>query len=175
MYAFFTQLIGLLGAALGMLSFQFKDNNKYYTAQALSGLCFAVNFFLLGAYTAALLNLINLIRGFGFAFEKGDKPNKTLITVCILYIAATALTYNGPLSLLVGASVLVGSYGMWSRKPTLMRILQIGFISPAWLLHNVLTASLGGIVCEVFNMLSVIVYFIRIKFFAGKNLSDCKK
>ena len=59
------QLFGVIGAIITIYSFQFKDNKLYFSAQAAGGLCFAINFYLLGAYTGSLLNLINVARGFG--------------------------------------------------------------------------------------------------------------
>lgn len=158
------QIVGLIGAALGILSYQFKDNRKYFAGQALSGLCFGFHFLLLGAYTGSLLNFINLLRGFGFAVEKKKKPYVTFITVSILYLAATASTYDGGLSMLACAAQLVGSIGMFSRHPAGMRVLQFTLVSPAWMIYNGCVGSAGGIVCEAFNMTSIAVYFIRTKF-----------
>lgn len=162
------QMIGIAGALLGILSYQFKDNRKYYTGQALSGLCFGVHFFLLGAYTGAFLNFINLGRGFGFAAEKNKKPYITLVSVCVLYVAATALTYDGALSILACAAQLIGSIGMSTRRPSGMRILQFTLVSPSWIIYNGFVGSIGGILCETFNMASILVYFARTKLLKRK-------
>lgn len=158
-----TQMLGLLGAALCILSLQCKDNRKYFVGQALSGLCFAVHFYLLGAYTGALINLVNVGRGFGFAAERSEKPNVTLAASCVLYVTAAALTFDGILSVLACVAQLIGSYAMWTRKPTRIRVLQVACISPMWLTYNGLTGSLGGVCCEAFNILSVAVYFVRVR------------
>ena len=63
MYVFIAQGIGVVAAALTILSFQFKKNKSLYLLQAVSGLLFSINFLMLGAYTAACLNFINLFRG----------------------------------------------------------------------------------------------------------------
>lgn len=170
MYQFVTQAVGILGAVITILSFQFKDNRRYYTAQALGGLCFAINFFMLGAYTGSLLNLINVGRGFGFAVEKGKKPNVTLVSVCALYVLATVFTFDGALSVVACAAQLIGSFAMWTRKPGPMRVLQFFLVSPMWLVYNGFVGAVGGLICETFNMISVAVYFIRMKFFPKQTL-----
>lgn len=165
MTALLIQLVGLVGAALGIASYQCKSNRLYYSAQALSGLCFSVHFFLLGAYTGALLNFINIFRGFGFAAEKNKKPYVTLAVSCVLYLAATAFTFDGALSALACAAQLLGSVGMFFGHPTGMRVVQFLTVSPSWIVYNAFVGSLGGIVCEVFNMCSIVVYFLRVKVF----------
>ena len=56
------QALGVLGAVLSIFAYQFKDNRKYFTILAFSGFCFGLHFYLLGAFTGALLNFINVIR-----------------------------------------------------------------------------------------------------------------
>lgn len=162
------QLFGVIGAIITISSFQFKDNKLYFSAQAAGGLCFAINFYLLGAYTGAVLNLINVARGFGYIAEKKQKPYKTLVGVCILYVAATIFTFDGPLSVIACAAQLIGSFGMFLRNPAKMRIIQLAAVSPMWLIYNVFTFSIGAIVCESANMLSVILFFVRTKLLKGE-------
>ena len=42
-------------------------------------------------------------------------------------------------------------------------IAQIAMISPIWIVNNVYYGSIGGVVCELFNMLSVLVSFLRFR------------
>ena len=80
------QGVGILGAALSIFAYQFKDNRKYFVLLALSGVCFGVHFLLLGAFTGALLNFINVVRGFGYTFERNKKPYITLVLSVTLYV-----------------------------------------------------------------------------------------
>jgi hypothetical protein len=54
---------------------------------------------------------------------------------------------------------------MWTRDGKKIRISQMAVVSPFWLLYDLLipVPSIGGILCEVFNMASVIISFIRFK------------
>ena len=115
-----------------------------------------------------MLNLINVARGFGYIAEKKQKPYKTLVGVCILYVAATIFTFDGPLSVIACAAQLIGSFGMFLRNPAKMRIIQLAAVSPMWLIYNVFTFSIGAIVCESANMLSVILFFVRTKLLKGE-------
>ena len=61
------QLIGLFGLAMAMLSYQMKTQKQIVMIQIISWSFFTVHFYLLGAYTGALLNLIGAIRSVVFA------------------------------------------------------------------------------------------------------------
>jgi hypothetical protein len=54
---------------------------------------------------------------------------------------------------------------MWTRNGKTIRVSQLAVVSPLWLLYDLLipTPSLGGILCEVFNIVSVIVSFVRFR------------
>lgn len=157
------QGVGILGAALSIFAYQFKDNQKYFVLLALSGVCFGVHFLLLGAFTGALLNFINVVRGFGYTFERNKKPYITLVLSVTLYVSATVFTHGDALSILACAAQVVGCVSMFWGHKTGMRLIQFTLISPAWLIYNGCTGSIGGVLCETFNMTSIIVYFIRTK------------
>ena len=65
-----TQLVGLGGSALLISSYQMKNNRGYFFLQGAGSALFTVNFFLLGAYTSALLNVLSLFRGMILAAGK---------------------------------------------------------------------------------------------------------
>ena len=85
-----------------------------------------------------------------------------------MYTAASALTidYSGSavyiaVSILVGIAQLAGTVVMYISNGKIIRIVQNAYISPAWMVYNIYTISIGGILCEAFNMVSVVVSFIR--------------
>ena len=60
---------------------------------------------------------------------------------------------------------VTSTFAMWTRDGKKIRISQLAVVSPLWLLYDLLipTPSIGGILCEVFNMASVVISFIRFK------------
>ena len=58
------QGIGLIGAGIYFLSYQFKDNQKLFRVQFFSYICYSIHFICLGAITGALSNAINLFRSY---------------------------------------------------------------------------------------------------------------
>ena len=158
------QIIGIIGSALMIFSYQCKNPKTLIVIQGAGGLMFAINFFILGAYTGALLNLVNVVRSIGFA--KIKSKNKLLPVILVgAYAISTVFTYNGWLSIAVLAAQTVGTVIFYLDNDKIIKIASLCFVSPVWFVHNILTGSLGGVICESFAMISIIVYIIRTKGF----------
>ncbi|MBQ4137273.1 MAG: YgjV family protein [Clostridia bacterium] len=158
------QIIGIIGSALTIISYQCKNPRKLIMLQGAGGLMFAINFFMLGAYTGALLNLVNVVRSISFA--KIKSKNKLLpITLIAVYAISTVFTYNGWLSIAVFAAQTAGTVIFYLDNDKIIKIVSLCFVSPVWFVHNALTGSLGGVMCEGFAMVSIIVYIARTKGF----------
>lgn len=161
------QCLGILGMASYILSFQSKKNSLYFIAQTLGGFFFALNFLLIQAFPGFVMNTVNIIRG--IVLMKSDKKIYKLIlceTLCVgsvlaclkvnpesgIYLAFTLIT--------LGAQI-TGTFFMWRANGAHIRYTQLFVLSPAWLAYDILNFSPGGIICESFNAISVIVSFLR--------------
>ena len=163
------QGFGIIGMALAIYSFQCKRNKWFFVFQALSGLMFSLNFLLLPvpALGAALFNLTNIVRG--ALFSKSDRVKWKLILNLVLYTGCTLVGLyfvRGDglqifLNLLTSAACMAGTVAMWTGNGAFIRKMQFFCCSPFWLVHNCFNFSLGGILCESFNMLSVVISFLR--------------
>ncbi len=158
------QIIGLVAAAIIILSFQAKNTKLLFFMQAIGGVLFAVSFFMLGAVTAALLNLIGMLRG--LILTAGEKCNKWYVFVAIevAILAIGIFSYENYLSIVTVCAQFVGTASLWTRKGKMIRILQFCIVSPLWLFNNIMSFAIGGIITEVVSMLSVIVSIIRFGF-----------
>lgn len=162
------QGFGILGMILAIFSFQNKGNKGFFIMQALSGLSFAANYFLIGAVAASLLNCGNLVRGALFArFKKKPWVLALVIgiyTVCTAYSIAFHLWGDWMqvlFAILPYTALLASSIAMYSGNGKYIRYVQLCYTSPVWLVHNFYNFTLGGILCEVFSIGSVVVSFLR--------------
>ena len=162
------QCFGIAGLIMFVLSFQYKEIKKLVFVQGIGGMMFFLNFLLIGAYGGALFNLTVLVRG--VLYTKKDKSWKlflvealftvayvyslTLVKGDILQIVLTTLPY---------VALMVMSFLMWKDKGKQIRIFQIAALSPAWLVHNIFNFTLGGILAELFNIISAIISLLRFK------------
>lgn len=170
-YNVICQTIGLIGSVLMILSFQCKKPKKLIIMQSFGGLMFAVNFFMLGAYTGSILNGVNVIRGVAFTKIK-KKTLLTPVTIILIYIIATALTYNGWLSLFVFIAQSAGTITFYINTDKAIKLGNLFITSPLWLIYNIVNGSIGGILCESFVITSIIIYIIRTKGFSNVGESE---
>lgn len=161
------QVFGIFGLIFSAISYQEKNNKRFFIMQGLAGLMFFTNFALIKAVSAALFNMTNLIRG--AIFSKKEQKLWKLITVMGLYTAcfvvALCMIIGNPfqifLSALTYATLELMTVLMWKGNGKHIRYAQFFVSSPSWIIHNIFNFSLGGILCEVFMMVSVVVSFIR--------------
>lgn len=164
-----SQVFGIFGLILSALSYQERNNKKFFIEQALAGLMFFINFALIGAVSAALFNMTNLVRG--AIFSKKEKKAWNLIAVAGLYticfIFSLSFIIDKPfhifLSSLTYLTLEMMTVLMWIGNGKYIRYGQFFVSSPSWIIHNIFNFSLGGIMCEVFMMASVVVSFIRFR------------
>ena len=151
------QIVSVIAMALVVLSFQMKSNKMLLVVQMLANFLFAVSYFLLGVYTASIVNLIAMLRSLALYFWADKNSNLLLITTLI------AFTYAGVPTILVLVASIVDSFSMWKNDGKFIRYARLFAVSPLWLVHNIIRFSLGGLICEIFSIISCIIAFIRYK------------
>ena len=155
------QIFGIIGMLSTMISFQIKSTKKLFLMQSFSGICFALNYILLGAYTGCVINILNIGRCLIMSGGKKMRRYPILITIILSYCIATLLTYTNIFSILALIAQIIGTISMWSDDWKKIRIAQLFAVSPMWLAHNIFVFSIGGIVSEIINMISTSVSLFR--------------
>lgn len=167
-YFSWIQIIGYVGMAFALISYQFKKNKTYFFMQTMCAVSFSIQFAILHSWTGMFLNIFSIFRG--VIFMMGDKCRKKVYLVIAeaLFLISFLLSVfvfkeAWYLSLIVFLAQAGGTLAMWTRNGKTIRIAQISFISPLWLIYDAVNGSVGGVLCEIFNMISVIVSFFRFK------------
>ena len=167
LYEIIAQIFGILGMILTFLSFQEKNNKKFFIKQGLAGLMFFLNFIIIGALSAALFNLTNLVRGAILSKNDHKKWRVFLITglytACFLFALTTIMgnPFQIFLSALTCTTLIIMTVLMWKGNGKHIRYAQFLISSPSWIIHNIFNFTLGGLICEIASMLSVVISFIR--------------
>lgn len=163
------QGFGIIGLFIIVYSFQCKKNSGFFLMQGIGSFMFFINFLLIGAYAGAFFNLTNLVRGLLFR-KDGKKRWKialtiTLYTLCFAF--SVYLIRNNAFMIFISAlpyiTLVIMSVLMWQGNGRHIRIFQFSLMSPSWIVHNIYNFSLGGIICECFNMVSSVIALIRYK------------
>ena len=173
MSEFVIQLIGFIGVAFFIASYQIKSNKALFIFQLIGSLVFCIQFYIMGALSGALSLVVNIIRNL-LLIKVNDwkwvKSKWTLATIIAILAAITVYTWAGPMSILPFISVAVTSIGYWTNNAQKIRLSQmIG--SPTVLLYDFLIRSWGGVLNESIVIISILVSIVR---FGWKNMGENK-
>lgn len=167
------QIFGIFGMLMSVLSYQQKGKARILFFQLLGSVLFVVNFFMLGAFSGAILNLVAIVRALIFIYEdkvRADHPAWTVgLTVVYLLSYASVFTLFGKeptaknliLEVLPVIAMTVTTIAFRCKEDKILR--RVAFISsPLWLTYNAIFFSLGGIIGETLNLSSAIIGTIRL-------------
>ena len=162
------ELLSIVGMIFNITSFLQKSQKNILIIQFFGASFFTVSFFMLNAPTGACLNIIAVIRAIIYANKEKFHAHKKIwvflffVIYLLIYVATFTLFHkdmsvrNALIELLpvVAMTVATISFSM----PEAKHVRRLALISsPLWLIYNVFSASLGGILCEGFSIGSVFV------------------
>lgn len=169
------QIIGYIATVICIFSFQSKTQKGIVVMQTFSCSLFAIHFYLIGAYSGALLNCICAVRAIIFTFRHKKWAGSVIwvyvfsilsfacyfITVFLLTPERTIKTYFIELLPVLGNVATT----IATRLENAKLVRKYAFIaSPLWLIYNGIMGSIGGVITEAFNILSIITAMIRLDF-----------
>lgn len=167
------QIIGFGGAALNCISFQQNKRSRIIGVQIFAAVMFIIHYILLGAYTGAALNFISLCRSVVFYnnSKKWAKSPTWLVFFIIVSLIGAAITWVDWYSILPSTAMILTTVSYWMKSETKIRIITFPS-SPCWLIYNIITGSVAGIVTECVVMTSLIVAIIRYDIMKKKKVNN---
>lgn len=159
------QIIGFVGLLFSVLAFQCRSHKGIMIFRTLGELTFALQYFLLGAYTGGAMNLVGATRNALFAslVAHGRTTLPCQILFSTFFVAFGIVTWQGCISIPVICAKVVTTVAYGIKNPKILRLLTFP-TSVCWLVYNICSRSLAGVLCELFTCLSLIIAFIRIDF-----------
>ena len=181
----FIQAIGIVAMAIIISAFQFKSKRTLLLLMCVGSALFSINMFMLGAMTGGLMNVLSVARSLVYMYK--DKLPIRIKWVNAMFILAYLISYalsftvfgteptvkNFILELLpiIGMSAMTIAFAGNNAKT----IRFSGFInSPCWLVYNIFNNAIGGILCEVFSLISITSALIRIDILGKKEKKNKK-
>ena len=165
-------ILSLIGMTLTVSSFQARSKKLFLILQTAGSTFFFISYFFLGGVFGAVINSYYLVRNFVFyKVDLGNEPKKAktaCLCFCLLYLV-TFIIYTAAAKTSLAASAInflpvlasaCGTVGFLQRDPVKMRLWKYPD-SVFWLCYNVSCLSLGGILCEIFNLTSNTISLIR--------------
>jgi len=166
MFNIFTQAIGIIAMGLFVLCFQFKNKKILFTLQLIEALLFTIQFALLKSWGGCLLDLCAVIRMIFLLFINDERKRKiSLYLSILLYIVVSiiviVLKLDSLLVLLILASCILQTVGLFQTSTKKCRLYQMLGSSPGWLIYDFCSGSIGGVICEVLAIISSAIYLYR--------------
>ena len=169
------QIIGYIATVICILSFQAKTQKGIVIMQTFSAGLFAIHFFLIGAFSGALLNVVCTIRAIIFTFRHKKWAGSviwvyvfSILSFCCYLITIFFLTKDPtPKDYIIGLLPVLGNVAttIATRLENAKLVRRYAFIaSPLWLTYNAVMGSIGGVITETFNIVSIITAMIRLDF-----------
>ncbi|HZL08344.1 MAG TPA: YgjV family protein [Candidatus Dormibacteraeota bacterium] len=151
------QGIGFVAVGVSLCIFQTNKRKNMLLLSLVASLLYTAHFFLLGAITGSAMNLSGAVRSYVYYKVKPSAKNTWIMFAFLaITLAATALTWQGYISLLPMVGTVSGVVAYWQRKPKLIR--RLGLISPpAWFVYNAVSGSYAGMFIEVINLSSNLI------------------
>ena len=154
------QLVGFMAVGFSLAVFQVNNRRTMLTLLICAALLYTCSFYMLHAYTGAIMNLLAAARSYVYVRHLKRQDPKVLILFLVLLVAATALTWQGPISLLPLIGTASGTVAFWLIN--LRRTRKLTLISPpSWFVYDLLSGSYPGMFIEVINISSNIIGIYR--------------
>lgn len=166
------QVIGIFAMAFNIFSYQQKTQKRAIAFQLGGSILFAVNYLLLGAVVGGILNAIGAFRAVVFLNKETFRTDRPVWIIG--FVSAYALSYILTFTLFGKEPTLVNFIveflpviGMTAttisfRLSDAKAIRRFGLISsPSWLIYNIVSFSIGAIICEVLSLCSIVIGMLR--------------
>lgn len=158
------QFFGIIGIAVFLLCFQFKEMKTARKIKMAVDVIWAVHYFLLGGYPAFAINVICFFRE--IVFINSDKKffsgKKWLYIFIAFNLASAILTWKNIFSLLPAITACVATYSFWQKNIRKARVLaltnNVFMFTYDLTMENI---SYMGLVSETLAFCSVVIAMIR--------------
>ena len=162
------QMVGFLGMALCIGSYQIKSGRGLILCKTAGDLVYVIHYLMLGAYSGCVTLFVGAVsqlacscRGrYRWAEWKGWKW-----LFSGLLLAACAVVWRNDFrpvpSLCAAISMTSVILATWSGDPKVIRYGKLFVAGPAWLLYSVIVGSWSGILCELIGMASAAIAVFR--------------
>ncbi|MBQ7902023.1 MAG: YgjV family protein [Clostridia bacterium] len=168
----FAQAIGIAAMIMNVCSYQRKSQKKIIVMQFFSSVLFCINMLMIGALMGGLMNIAGIARAVVFFNKERLGRSKPwwiagftvlyfVLYVCTFTVFGKAVTVpNLIVEFLpvVGMTSMTIGFAVNSAKYTRL----LGLInSPSWLIYNIANGAIGGIIAEVFGIVSIMAALLR--------------
>ena len=167
------QALSIVAMSIYFVSYLQKKQRAIIFFQFMATACFSISFFMLDATMGFLLNAVSAIRAILFVYKNKLKTDNIcwLIGFLAVYALCYAMSFtvfekelilkNILIELLPVVGMVATTFSFRAKSAKAVRIG--GLINePAWLIYNIISFSIGGILCNIFSLCAIIFAIMRL-------------
>lgn len=157
-------VIGIISVIFYVVGYLQKKRAAIIITNMISRLLGITQYFLLGAFEGAILDISAIISSFLAEKKKYSFVRRNtklfVIGVSLLIIGAGAITYKNVYSILPVIGVLIHTGAFWMDDEKKIRVLSL-LGSPFWLVYNYISGAYPSCIGEALSIVSLVVAIIR--------------
>lgn len=153
------QILAVVGSAFLAITFFNKSKKLILIFGCLCTVVYALVYFLLGAYTGMILNIVAIFRIVWFYInDKFGKKREyvSLIVCCLIVIVCGVATYTSWVDIIVILAIILYTYSIWQDNIAFYR--WAGVVSSCgWITYNFACGAIFANITEIILMIIKIV------------------
>ena len=140
-------------------TFNLKDKTKILEIGILATIINAISYLLLGAYTGIAMCIVSIIRNIWF---NKSKNNISLITIFVIMILLSIVSYQNIFSLLSIIATVIYTYALWQTSTKRYKLCGI-IVNLLMIGYNISIKSIMGVIFMVIALISSVIGYIKDK------------
>lgn len=165
-----SQIVGVFAFSIYLASYWQKDRRTLLILSIIECVLFAIQYFLLGSLTGAIINLIGIIRSTSFIYkDKNNFMKKYFMPGIIhaLYFLNAIFTWEGLITIVPTIASFMKCHTMWQNNTKTIRRNGIP-IQTLWLIYGIYLNSYVSIIFQIILIISIAVAIIRLDVLKGR-------
>lgn len=156
------KIVGYIAIVASMLIYQQKTRKNLLISKAVTDALWIIHYFLLGAYTGAVVTCVALVREVVFfRSDWRDKNSKPILVLFLcISVVCSVLTWGGIFSIFAMLGSMLSIVSFWLGEPKVSRIMAFP-ISCCMLIYGVANGSMAVLINEVLVMVSSVIGILK--------------
>ena len=147
-----------------VLSYQFKKNSNIILCNALSRVLYVSQYFLLGAYEGAWLDITAFLISVFCYLQSRKNARENLVVLIVLsnlmIVAVGLISYRNIFSILPILGVVFETQALYLKSVNKILLMSL-FGAPFWLIYNMLNGAYGSMVGNIITLVSIVTALVR--------------
>ncbi len=157
------QIVGFCAMAFAIGSYQMRKRTSIIIAQNFSNAFWVIQYILLGAYSAVIVNIIAIIRNAVYAMRGKYKFADSIlipIIASVAFVISGVFTYQTPFDILPSAAMVIASFAFFMKNEVYIRYISLAIAAP-WVIFSAYSGSIAGVLSDSITFISILVAIIR--------------